>query len=101
VGNQVRRSPHHQPLRQNRRCIFLSISSFFFIVDLIINTIVEFLFFQNVCEKLLNQGPLTLELIVRHTELSTRDVKNSLLVLIQHNCVQPFNVQGNSINVMN
>ncbi|KAK2458081.1 DNA-directed RNA polymerase III subunit RPC3 [Trifolium repens] len=50
----------------------------------------------NVCEKLLNQGPLTLELIVRYTELSTRDVKNSLLVLIQHNCVQPFNVQDQS-----
>ncbi|CAJ2630012.1 unnamed protein product [Trifolium pratense] len=52
----------------------------------------------NVCEKLLKQGPLTLDLLVRYTELSTVHVKNSLLVLIQHNCVQPFHFQGVTID---
>ncbi|XP_057423066.1 uncharacterized protein LOC130716999 isoform X2 [Lotus japonicus] len=43
-----------------------------------------------VCENLLRKGPLPLELLIRYTELNHKDVKNSLLVLIQHNCVQPF-----------
>lgn len=48
----------------------------------------------NVAEKLLNNGPLTLELVTRYTELSNEHVKNSLLVLIQHNCVQAFTEVG-------
>ncbi|XWS48449.1 hypothetical protein CRYUN_Cryun13aG0077900 [Craigia yunnanensis] len=43
-----------------------------------------------VCECLLRKGPLTLQVIVRFTELTSSQVKNSLLVLIQHNCVQAF-----------
>ncbi|XWS61167.1 hypothetical protein CRYUN_Cryun07bG0102600 [Craigia yunnanensis] len=43
-----------------------------------------------VCECLLRKGPLTLRVIVRFTELTSSQVKNSLLVLIQHNCVQAF-----------
>ncbi|OAY30367.1 DNA-directed RNA polymerase III subunit rpc-3 [Manihot esculenta] len=43
-----------------------------------------------VCECLLRKGPLTLHNIVRYTELTQMQVKNSLLVLIQHNCVQAF-----------
>ncbi|KAK6250581.1 hypothetical protein SCA6_004586 [Theobroma cacao] len=43
-----------------------------------------------VCECLLRKGPLTLQAIVRFTELTSSQVKNSLLVLIQHNCVQAF-----------
>ncbi|KAJ7974182.1 DNA-directed RNA polymerase III subunit RPC3 [Quillaja saponaria] len=44
----------------------------------------------NVCEYLLRKGPLTLEELVRFTELTSEQVKNSLLVLIQHNCVQAY-----------
>ncbi|KAK4275837.1 hypothetical protein QN277_018855 [Acacia crassicarpa] len=43
-----------------------------------------------VCECLLRRGPLTFEQLVRFTELTKEQVKNSLLVLIQHNCVQAF-----------
>ncbi|OMO97858.1 RNA polymerase III Rpc82, C -terminal [Corchorus olitorius] len=43
-----------------------------------------------VCECLLRRGPLTLQALVKFTELSSSQVKNSLLVLIQHNCVQAF-----------
>ncbi|KAJ4822945.1 hypothetical protein Tsubulata_000298 [Turnera subulata] len=43
-----------------------------------------------VCECLLRRGALTLQNIVRYTELTPTQVKNSLLVLIQHNCVQAF-----------
>ncbi|KAK7279052.1 hypothetical protein RJT34_24095 [Clitoria ternatea] len=43
-----------------------------------------------VCEYLFSHGPLTLDQLVRHTELTNEQVKNSLLVLIQHNCAQPF-----------
>ncbi|XVF12506.1 hypothetical protein REPUB_Repub08aG0124600 [Reevesia pubescens] len=43
-----------------------------------------------VCECLLRKGPLALQAIVRFTELTSSQVKNSLLVLIQHNCVQAF-----------
>jgi len=59
------------------------------------NILLIFLCIQNVAEKLLNNGPLTLELVARYTELSNEHVKNSLLVLIQHNCVQAF-TEGNS-----
>ncbi|XP_061369553.1 uncharacterized protein LOC133312391 [Gastrolobium bilobum] len=43
-----------------------------------------------VCETLLSNGPLTLELLIRFTELTKEQVKNSLLVLVQHNCSQAF-----------
>ncbi|KAM2722098.1 hypothetical protein EV2_043077 [Malus domestica] len=45
-----------------------------------------------VCENLLKRGPLTLRLLIVFTELTPQQVKNSLLILIQHNCVQPFSV---------
>uniref|UniRef100_A0A0E0C625 DNA-directed RNA polymerase III subunit RPC3 n=1 Tax=Oryza meridionalis TaxID=40149 RepID=A0A0E0C625_9ORYZ len=44
-----------------------------------------------VCRCLLRHGALPLQEIVRRLELSPGQVKNSLLVLIQHNCVQAFN----------
>ncbi|XP_019442130.1 PREDICTED: DNA-directed RNA polymerase III subunit RPC3 isoform X1 [Lupinus angustifolius] len=47
----------------------------------------------NVCDNLLRKGPLTLEQLIRFTELKREQVKNSLLVLVQHNCVQPFQNQ--------
>ncbi|PIA62731.1 hypothetical protein AQUCO_00200631v1 [Aquilegia coerulea] len=43
-----------------------------------------------VCECLLRKGTLNLPDIVRYTELPVQQVKHCLLVLIQHNCVQPF-----------
>ncbi|EHA8589143.1 hypothetical protein COCNU_scaffold008269G000030 [Cocos nucifera] len=43
-----------------------------------------------VCSCLLRRGTLTLQEIIRFTELSSSQVKNCLLVLIQHNCVQAF-----------
>ncbi|KAF3432981.1 hypothetical protein FNV43_RR24083 [Rhamnella rubrinervis] len=46
-----------------------------------------------VCEKLLTRGPLTLQLLIRFTELNSLQVKNSLLILIQHNCVQAFSAE--------
>ncbi|XP_028800046.1 uncharacterized protein LOC114755336 isoform X2 [Neltuma alba] len=45
---------------------------------------------RHLCECLLRRGPLTLEQLVRLTELTKEQVKNSLLVLVQHNCVQAF-----------
>ncbi|RDX69884.1 DNA-directed RNA polymerase III subunit RPC3, partial [Mucuna pruriens] len=45
---------------------------------------------SKVCENLLSHGPLTLDQLIRHTELTKEQVKNSLLVLVQHNCVQAF-----------
>ncbi|KAJ1412042.1 Winged helix-like DNA-binding domain superfamily [Sesbania bispinosa] len=47
-----------------------------------------------VCEKLLGNGPLTLEQLIRYTELTKEQVKNSLLVLVQHNCAQAFVYEG-------
>uniref|UniRef100_A0A0D9V449 DNA-directed RNA polymerase III subunit RPC3 n=1 Tax=Leersia perrieri TaxID=77586 RepID=A0A0D9V449_9ORYZ len=46
---------------------------------------------SKVCGCLLRHGALPLQEIVRRLELSPGQVKNSLLVLIQHNCVQAFN----------
>ncbi|XP_006644517.3 uncharacterized protein LOC102706699 isoform X1 [Oryza brachyantha] len=46
---------------------------------------------SKVCRCLLRHGALPLQEIVRRLELSPGQVKNSLLVLIQHNCVQAFN----------
>uniref|UniRef100_A0A0E0C623 DNA-directed RNA polymerase III subunit RPC3 n=1 Tax=Oryza meridionalis TaxID=40149 RepID=A0A0E0C623_9ORYZ len=49
-----------------------------------------------VCRCLLRHGALPLQEIVRRLELSPGQVKNSLLVLIQHNCVQAFNAPRGS-----
>ncbi|BBG98295.1 RNA polymerase III subunit RPC82 family protein [Prunus dulcis] len=43
-----------------------------------------------VCESLLRRGHLSLKQLIGFTELTPQQVKNSLLILIQHNCVQPF-----------
>ncbi|EXC19135.1 DNA-directed RNA polymerase III subunit RPC3 [Morus notabilis] len=58
----------------------------------------------NVCENLLRKGPLTLQQLIRFTELTPLQIKNSLLILIQHNCVQPFSSEqigagGNEVKV--
>ncbi|XP_020581932.1 DNA-directed RNA polymerase III subunit RPC3 [Phalaenopsis equestris] len=45
-----------------------------------------------VCECLIHRGSLSFMEVVRFTELSQGQVKNCLLVLIQHNCVQAFSV---------
>ena len=45
---------------------------------------------QKVCGCLLRHGALSLHEIVRRLELSPGQARNSLLVLIQHNCVQAF-----------
>ncbi|WOL14579.1 hypothetical protein Cni_G23359 [Canna indica] len=47
---------------------------------------------QKICGCLLQRGTLSLQEIARATELSNPQVKNGLLVLIQHNCVQAFSV---------
>ncbi|KAF4400211.1 hypothetical protein G4B88_019420, partial [Cannabis sativa] len=57
-----------------------------------------------VCENLLRRGPLTLQSLIRSTELTPLQVKNSLLILIQHNCVQAFSIEqigagGNEVKV--
>ncbi|BAT94217.1 hypothetical protein LR48_Vigan02g211100 [Vigna angularis] len=43
-----------------------------------------------VCENLFSHGALTLDQLVRYSELTKDQVKNSLLVLVQHNCCQAF-----------
>lgn len=43
-----------------------------------------------VCSCLVHKGTLTLPEIARFTELTPAQLKNCLLVLIQHNCVQAF-----------
>lgn len=45
-----------------------------------------------VCECLIRHGSLSFLEVVRFTELPQGQVKNSLLVLIQHNCVQAFSI---------
>jgi len=45
---------------------------------------------QKVCEKLFSHGPLTLDQLVRYTDFTKDQVRNSLLVLVQHNCAQAF-----------
>ncbi|XP_059298824.1 uncharacterized protein LOC132051673 [Lycium ferocissimum] len=46
-----------------------------------------------VCDCLLRRGTQPLAQVVRFTELSRENVRNCLLVLIHHNCVQAFAVQ--------
>nr|KYP74794.1 DNA-directed RNA polymerase III subunit RPC3 [Cajanus cajan] len=43
-----------------------------------------------VCENLFKHGPLALDQLIHYTELTKEQVKNSLLVLVQHNCAQAF-----------
>ncbi|XP_059629258.1 uncharacterized protein LOC132271795 [Cornus florida] len=45
-----------------------------------------------VCECLLRRGTLPLAQIIQYTELEKETVRCSLLVLIQHNCVQAFSI---------
>ncbi|PUZ55358.1 hypothetical protein GQ55_5G205600 [Panicum hallii var. hallii] len=51
---------------------------------------------SKVCGCLLRHGALSLHEIVRRLELSPGQVKNSLLVLIQHSCVQAFSTPRGS-----
>ncbi|XP_068634847.1 uncharacterized protein [Aristolochia californica] len=46
-----------------------------------------------VCGCLLRGGPLTIQEIERYTDLPHAQLKNCLLVLIQHNCVQAFSTE--------
>ncbi|KAI3997798.1 hypothetical protein MKX01_007685 [Papaver californicum] len=48
---------------------------------------------SKVCECLLRNGTLTLPELIRFTQLPSQEVKNCLLVLIQHNCVLDFSVE--------
>lgn len=64
-----------------RRYFILHISSYF--GDIV----------AKVSECLLRKGTLPLGQIIRFTELSKQNAVNSLLVLIQHNCVQAFAIQ--------
>ncbi|PSS32385.1 DNA-directed RNA polymerase III subunit like [Actinidia chinensis var. chinensis] len=50
-----------------------------------------------VCECLLRRGTLPWRSIVQFTELNPTQVKNSLLVLIQHNCVQAFAMEQEGV----
>ena len=52
---------------------------------------------QKVCECLLRKGTLPLAQIIHFTELSKQNAVNSLLVLIQHNCVQAFATQSEGV----
>ncbi|PKU76652.1 hypothetical protein MA16_Dca001257 [Dendrobium catenatum] len=45
-----------------------------------------------VCECLIRRGSLSFMEVVRFTELHKGQVKDCLLVLIQHNCVQAFSI---------
>uniref|UniRef100_A0A7N0TQ09 DNA-directed RNA polymerase III subunit RPC3 n=1 Tax=Kalanchoe fedtschenkoi TaxID=63787 RepID=A0A7N0TQ09_KALFE len=61
---------------------------------------------SKVCECLLLKGSLTLNQIVSNTGLPRPDVKKCLLVLIQHNCIQPFTLEqrggfeeGNNVSI--
>ncbi|XP_020207539.1 DNA-directed RNA polymerase III subunit RPC3 isoform X2 [Cajanus cajan] len=53
---------------------------------------------SKVCENLFHRGPLTLDQLIHYTELTKEQVKNSLLVLVQHNCAQPFVPDDDDVN---
>ncbi|KAL2335228.1 hypothetical protein Fmac_016441 [Flemingia macrophylla] len=53
---------------------------------------------SKVCENLFRRGLLTLDQLIQYTQLTKDQVKNSLLVLIQHNCVQPFLLDDDDVN---
>ncbi|CAM6048254.1 unnamed protein product [Sphagnum compactum] len=48
---------------------------------------------QKVCKSLVYHGQLSLPEIAHYTELSTTQIHNSLLVLVQHSCIQAFKVE--------
>ncbi|CAI9260292.1 unnamed protein product [Lactuca saligna] len=48
---------------------------------------------SKVCECLLRKGTLSLQQVLRFTELNKENATNALLVLIQHNCVQAFSIE--------
>ena len=55
---------------------------------------------QKVCDCLLRKGALTLANIIRFAELPPQQVKSCILVLIQHNCVQPYAMQQEGIAIL-
>lgn len=48
---------------------------------------------QKVCKSLVYHGQLSLPEIAHYTKMSTIQIHNSLLVLVQHSCVQAFKVE--------
>ncbi|KAG6557419.1 hypothetical protein Mapa_000688 [Marchantia paleacea] len=47
---------------------------------------------EKVCRCLVYKGPLVLAEIARYTEMNASQLRNCLLVLVQHNCVQGFKI---------
>ncbi|KAL2652424.1 hypothetical protein R1flu_020552 [Riccia fluitans] len=45
---------------------------------------------EKVCRCLVYKGPLVLPEIARYTEMNPTQLKNSILVLVQHNCIQGY-----------
>lgn len=52
---------------------------------------------EKVCRCLVYKGPLALAEIARYTELNPSQLRNCLLVLVQHNCVQGYKVEHEAI----
>ncbi|CAK9225893.1 unnamed protein product [Sphagnum troendelagicum] len=52
---------------------------------------------QKVCKSLVYHGQLSLPEIAHYTEMSTTQIHNSLLVLVQHSCIQAFKVEHGGI----
>ncbi|CAK9225296.1 unnamed protein product [Sphagnum troendelagicum] len=52
---------------------------------------------QKVCKSLVYHGQLSLPEIAHYTKMSTTQIHNSLLVLVQHSCVQAFKVEHDGI----
>ncbi|CAM6128496.1 unnamed protein product [Calypogeia fissa] len=52
---------------------------------------------EKVCSCLIYKGPLALPEIGRYTELNPGQLRNCLLVLVQHNCVQGYKVEHEAI----
>ncbi|CAK9875680.1 unnamed protein product [Sphagnum jensenii] len=52
---------------------------------------------QKVCKSLVYRGQLSLPEIAHYTKMNTTQIHNSLLVLVQHSCVQAFKVEHGGI----
>jgi DNA-directed RNA polymerase III subunit RPC3 len=52
---------------------------------------------QKVCESLVYRGQLSLPEIARYTGMNINQLRNCLLVLIQHNCAQAFKVEHEGV----
>jgi hypothetical protein len=97
-GTLIRRASYPQGVEKEKEAAATSMATQFgrkLACELIFSHFGESV--QKVCESLVYRGQLPLPEIARYTGMNITQLRNCLLVLIQHNCAQAFKVEHEGV----